>query len=274
MPVGPQGTALRDFLVKLKSDLSESRQQGLQAGRAKPRPLSGSFPPSDPSGVSRATPEQMPSPLLLAALTPTLVGDVTGLGLDIHGFSTGELEPTPLNIALAGVGLLPLIPAASSIRKVTDQLPFIKKRAEDIRVKTQELVDAKRELGFVKAEASKFFPENFTAFDDDFLETITIAPSGFFSMSDDSFRKLLETSRFSGGATVNPKKALKEFRALEKQATEQAALVDKLDEATGKAMEELQSIFKDLPKQQQKEIAKQLFREVDAPPPSPIKPAA
>jgi len=268
------GKVAGNFIKGVFESLQEEHALGVEARGAELRPLS--FGESlaatdvDPVPQARPTPEQMPNPLLLLSFTPTLLGDVTGLGLDAVAFARGDLEPTAGNFALSALGLLPFVPALSSIKKVGDDtIRFFKKQAEEVRTKRAARIAAGEDLGFAKAKATEFLPENFSAFDDDFLEEITIGPSGFFTMSDETFLKMNEIAKFSeGSSNLAPKKALVEFRKLEKEANDLADLVDKLKADENRALEKFFNDTGGVPHEQFEEILGLQTAERLAAPPS------
>ena len=49
-----------------------------------------------------------------------IVGDITGIASDAYMYATKPEERTPLNVGLSLLGMLPLIPAPSAARKVTE----------------------------------------------------------------------------------------------------------------------------------------------------------
>lgn len=56
----------------------------------------------------------------LATAPIPILGDVTGLASDAYMYATKPEERTPFNVGMSILGMLPLIPAASATRKVTD----------------------------------------------------------------------------------------------------------------------------------------------------------
>ena len=66
--------------------------------------------------------EAMETGATSALLATPVVGDIAGAAMDAHMYATDPASRTPFNFALSGLGVLPMIPAASQVKAARDKI--------------------------------------------------------------------------------------------------------------------------------------------------------
>jgi len=66
--------------------------------------------------------EAMKTGATSALLATPVVGDIAGAAMDAHMYATDPASRTPFNFALSGLGVLPMIPAASQVKAARDKI--------------------------------------------------------------------------------------------------------------------------------------------------------